>query len=113
MECRPHCLQLLAEFERERIDQTLRKLELALAADDIGRAQRILSEFEMENREQRRPLEAIGLAPQVVRQLNRSGIETVAQLREVSTETLLGLQQASDSTIRQLFKLRDYLERNR
>jgi hypothetical protein len=110
MEAKPTCLQQLADFERERIDETLRKLELALAADDIGRAHRILNVFDQENQEQRRPLEALGLRAEVVSILNRAGVDTVQALREVSTETLRGLRGLTDSNLRQLFEIRATLE---
>ena len=107
----PYCLQQLADFERERIAQTLRKLELALAADDIGRAHRILSVFDEENQEQRRPLEALGIRSDVVLLLNRAGVETVQQLRNMTTTRLMKLS-LPESKRRELIKIRDVLEQS-
>ena len=106
----PTCLQHLAAFERERIDETLRKLELALAADDIGRAHRIINVFDQENQEHRRPLEALGLRAEVVAILNKAGVDTVQALREVSTETLRSLRGLTDNNLRTIFEIRATLE---
>ena len=106
-----NCLVTLGQFERERIDQTLRKLELALAGEDISRAHRVIHAFELENQEKRRPLEALGLHARAIRLLNGAGIETVEQLRSASTETLLGLQHTTQQTIRLLIDIRNHLER--
>ncbi len=107
----PYCLQQLADFERERIDQTLRKLELALAVDDIGRAHRILGEFELENREQRRPLESLGIRSEIVSVLNRAGVETVQHLRNMPTEQLRELP-LTENKRKELIQIRDVLERS-
>jgi hypothetical protein len=111
MECRPHCLQILADFERERIDQTLRKLELALATYDVGRAYRILSVFDEENQEHRRPLEALGIHSEIVSVLNRAGLETVQHLRNMPTEQLRELP-LTENKRKELIKIRDVLERS-
>lgn len=76
----PIVLTRLTQWRAELIDQTCRRIELALAHEDIGRAHRVLADYERVQAESP-PVESLGLDSASCERLRRRGVVNLSDLQ--------------------------------
>lgn len=80
----PIVLAQLATWKRDRIREVCRRIELALAADDIGRAHRVITDHELTQQESP-PIESL-LDKHACERLRRRGVICLDDLRAAADQ---------------------------
>jgi hypothetical protein len=79
----PIVLTALSAWKAEVIGRTCERIRIALAADHVDRAYRVLADFERTQQESP-PLESTGLDATSCERLRRRGIVTIDDLRQAA-----------------------------